>query len=765
MRKMYTGLDWGETDLCLNPLFFVAGILDDGSRKGPSHCANVHGRGKPMADTQGSAKRTVPIQVSVTLQSSSSGETAPQSVAYAFTSNGRFLTKAVIPTEGKSVLHVPAVASAREVRIVAGPELSGEDAPALSDLTRRGATEQFIRIQPDSEVSPVSFEIPSEIWRCWIRFCRVQGTVLKSVITGGLPVDLPVCGATVQIWEVEPIEFILPRLPISIIEKLRQIVINPALVEKVPTPVNPPDPAPFVGVGGLSTQLQLARPEPTVNATPTASPEFASLQILAQTSSGEAFRASLIPYIPIIRPWLCELIPLFVTKTLVATTTTDRCGNFEDVIFLSCLSPSPNLYFTASVSFFGGSISIYDPAPVVCYTHWGYTCGSSVTLFTNSIFAPCCLPCAPINAGEHYVLFRAIGGVALSSIYGASPLLPSSPLGLAAGAVVAGEDSPFGGLLLPRVEFDDSLLQDGLAAFYQISYQDASAATGWVPLTGDISRHYNEFVGTTLITKSYPLGPQTVGTTPNLFAIPPALPPVGDWAYPSPAYDLANAQFPTTSLPTTVETGTNGMYQLKLDLYDSSGNPVDITATGIKYYVPSTVESDGTVDTVDASTLGLVVGNSFIFSVYVDNEPTQAALPEVSTSVNSTVIDPCGILLYNTAGDNADIEYLAYQPNNFLDWTLDVVRGTSGSVAYTAGNTSAGAPLPGTPADFINSTTSLTRALPPATTGCTQAAFAVNLYCASRATDGWNRLSGNDRSASIAFALTVPCPKTGDSES
>jgi hypothetical protein len=34
----------------------------------------------------------------------------------------------------------------------------------------------------------------------------------------------------------------------------------------------------------------------------------------------------------------------------------------------------------------------------------------------------------------------------------------------------------------------------------------------------------------------------------------------------------------------------------------------------------------------------------------------------------------------------------------------------------------------------------------------------VNLYCASRATDGWSRLSGYDSSQSIAFALTIPCP-------
>jgi hypothetical protein len=259
-------------------------------------------------------------------------------------------------------------------------------------------------------------------------------------------------------------------------------------------------------------------------------------------------------------------------------------------------------------------------------------------------------------------------------------------------------------------------------------------------------------VGGTLITSPYVLGPKTGGTTPNLFEIPPALPPAGGtWAFPQPAYDLANAQVPTTALPSPLNTVTNDIFELKLDLYDSSGNPVNIATAGIKYCVPSTVEADGTINTVDASTLGLVNGNSFIMSIYVDNRPTQAQLPEVSTPVTTTSTDPCGILLYKTPADNVDIEYVAYQPGNFLDWGLNVVRGTSGSVASIAGNSNAGSPSPGAPADFNNTVASLIGS-------CPQAAFGVNLNVYSRATDGWGRLSEYDSSRSIAFALTVPCP-------
>jgi hypothetical protein len=692
----------------------------------------------------------VSVQVSVTLQQSETGDRSPQAIAYGFTDTGHFVTKAAVDSSGSVTLTVPTVLSARNIRVVVGPELSGEKQPSLSDLTRRGAQEQFVRVDPGAVVSPVNFAIPTEIWRCWIRLCLVKGTLLKSVDSGGLPVDFPVCGAQVQIWEVEPLEVILERVPVSIIEKLRQVILNPPTAAKTgPISVNPnpPDPAPFQGLTAPSVQVHLVKPVPSLAPMPVV--DLVNLQVVAQTADAASFRRALIAEANAIRFWICEWLPHFVTKTLVATTTTDRCGNFSEFIFLSCSSPNPNLYFTATSNFLYFPIYIYDPAPIACYTYWGYQCGTSVTLYTDNCFAPCCSPCAPVNAAPNYVLFRAIGNMPLSQIYGTSTLLTATPgnLGLAAGAVVAGEDSPFGGNLLPRVEFDSSLLEGGLASYYQISYQSATSG-GWQPLLGDIYRHYNQFVGTQLVTTPYFLGPQTVGVTTNLFAIPPALPPMGDWAYPNPPYDLANAQFPTTVLPSAVSGGTSGLYQLKLDLYDSSGNPVNIATAGITYYVPTTVQPDGTIDTVDAATVpGLVVGNSFIMNVFVDNRPTVAKLPGVL--IESAAADACGMLDYTDPSDQVEIEYVATQPGNFLDWDLSVVRGLSFGAAAASGNTSEGSL--GTPADFDNTVSSLLGT-------CTQAAFAVTLNCHSRCTDGWSTQTGYDRSDTIGFALITPCP-------
>src|SRR6516162_8435946 len=140
------------------------------------------------------------------------------------------------------------------------------------------------------------------------------------------------------------------------------------------------------------------------------------------------------------------------------------------------------------------------------------------------------------------------------------------------------------------------------------------------------------------------------------------------------------------------------------------------------------------------------------FQVLVDNRPTVAQLPGVSTPLGSTATDPCGVLHYSSGSDNVEIDYVAFQPGNFVDWSLTVSRGISGVVAEIvppapATGTSAGSP--GSPVPFNNSASAL---LGP----CLQAAFAVNLYCRARITNGYGQQSQYDSSQTIAFALLHP---------
>jgi hypothetical protein len=689
-----------------------------------------------MPDKIGSKLPQVPLKVKVTLEQSPTGDKPPQAVAYAFTRSGHFVAKAAVDEKGNASLSLPGSEAAREMRIVVGPELS-EKQPSFSELIRRGAQEQIIRVEREGILSPVSFQIPHQIWPCWVAIMLVQGTLQKSVLSGGLPIDFPVCGAQVQIYEVEPIEIIIPKLPIRAIEELRQAVINP-----------PPPPPPENGIFHLpsasvhaealrrATPLQLAKPASTLERiSAQVSPEFANLQFLAQHANLEEFRQALLLNVAQIRFIFCLLFPRLVQATLITTVTTDQCGNFHALIPLSCFHPTVNLYFTASVNIFGVDFQIYDPTPISCFTYWNYQ-GQKVTLYTDSALAPCCSPCPPVDAPEGYVLIRAIGNVSLNSIYGTSSTLSgsttSSNIGLYADGAGPGIDAPFGSLVLPRIEFDPLIRNLNLGKYYQVSWRFGTTGTFQV-LPGDIFRHYNHMVGTVLVTEPYKLGPQPpVGTVTNLFEIPPELPPVGGWAFPDPRFDLANAQFPTDQAPVG-SPGNFGVYQLKVDLFDAAGNPVNIATAGIRYFVPTFTDSGGVIHTADAATLGLVSGNSFIMSLHIDNRHTSASLP--IPTLNSNPPDPaCGLLEYTNPSDNVTLQYSASHPDNFATFSYRLSRGVNQLTPPSASGQVSSATDPATVTMSVSSLLG----------GCAIAGFGEDLYVAAAATDGWRRLSEYD---------------------
>ncbi len=700
------------------------------------------------------ASGIIPIQVSVTLQASPKGDTPPAAVAYAFTDTGHFLGQAKVDAKGAATLQVPQYQSPQLVRVVVGPsaaEAATERIPALSDLTRRGAQEQFLRTGPEVKALQAAFTIPSDIWICWFRFCSVKGTLLKRIYSSGIAVDYPVCGATVYVWEVERIYLILSKLADVQLLKIGQYLLNPQ-----PLPPGPPDPGPerFAQFG----RVEVAAPISTLQEFSVASPEFEAAHRAAASGNLASLRQALLTINEAaIRYLLCILFPWLITKRLIATLSTDRCGHFQGLVLLSCFE-TPNLYFTSAISFYGFPIPIYEPTPVSCYTHWNYSCGTEVTLYTTSVLAPLCPPCPPIDAPENYVLVRALGNVQLNGIYGGSPVLSGvttpANIGQAANLYGAGDDSPFGGNVLPRVEFDSSLRALNKATYYQVSFRQGTSGS-FTPLVGEINRKYNHFVGTDLVTSVYNLGPKVVGSVPNLFEIPPALPPEGDWAFPNPPVDLANAQFPTTVLPATPPPppeGTHGKYQLKLDLYDSTGAAVNIAAAGIRYFVPTTQDPDGTIHTADAATIGLVSGNSFIMTVHVDNRMTAGSLG--TPTLDGVGADSCGVFRYlpGPAGTVA-IPYTATHPDDFATYSYRLSRGATLLSPPTASGKVSAATNPAIPTMSVVSL--LTQ---PDGTICDTAGFAEDLYVAALATDGWSRLSGYDSNPAPRAFVLAPKP-------
>src|SRR5918992_793251 len=185
-------------------------------------------------------------------------EEAPELVAYAFGQSGRLLARSGL-SDGKGELRVPDAKEPEAIRVLVGPPIDREDpGEILAALMRLDVPERTIR--PDTALDVLAFPIDRVLWRCWLRFCTVRGTLLKRVTTGGIHVDLPVCGAEVEIYEVDPIPVILPKIPDLVLERVRDLVRDPPPPPPeerfrggfpFPPPPPPPGPDPLPFLGGL----------------------------------------------------------------------------------------------------------------------------------------------------------------------------------------------------------------------------------------------------------------------------------------------------------------------------------------------------------------------------------------------------------------------------------------------------------------------------------------------------------------------------------
>ena len=155
----------------------------------------------------------------------------PDLVAYTFTHSGRLLARTPIKgTDG--AVPVPSTKEPENLRVMVGPALDDtDDDDVLATLGRLHAPETLVR--PDQLKEKLLIPIDRPIWACWLRFCLVRGTLLKRVTTGGIHVDLPSCGAEIEIYEVDPIIVILPKIPDLVLERIR---------DQIRKPWPPPDP-------------------------------------------------------------------------------------------------------------------------------------------------------------------------------------------------------------------------------------------------------------------------------------------------------------------------------------------------------------------------------------------------------------------------------------------------------------------------------------------------------------------------------------------
>jgi hypothetical protein len=384
----------------------------------------------------------------------------------------------------------------------------------------------------------------------------------------------------------------------------------------------------------------------------------------------------------------------------------------------------PDLYFKAYRRIAWWRFPIYAPTPIACPTWWDYPCGGEVTLVTTSPFAATCPPCPPVIAPPHWVLAMAVGNTSLASLRGTSSSLPWN----AGNVGLTSWDAPWGGYLHFRFEFDNTLRPDLNVRYYRVSWRKAGTLNPFVPMTDTQLRHYGHWVGGIFVIDPYVLGPQTVGASTNLFEMPPALPPVGQWVIADAVVDTSNAGLSSASF---VPPSEAGIYEIKLDLFDGGGVQVNATTLGISYRIPSTTNLNGTIPTDDAAALGLVSGGSLIYRLHIDNSPCSGSID--AAQLGGQTADPnCGVLTYASTGDTVSLPFTASHPNGFATYGFRVLRGLV-QVLTDSG------PV-GSPPGSHTLTPTAASLLGP----CATAGFAEDLYVSASATDGWSRQSQLD---------------------
>lgn len=720
------------------------------------------------------AGRKKPLVISLQVRLvEATAEAGAQATAYAFSAAGEPLARAPVSEKGEAELKLELEHAAR-LRVLVGPGGGDAEPATLAELLRRGAEEQQLRVDPGVERYRLPpFVIYPDIWKCWLKgFCFVRGTLYKRVLIGGQYENFPVCNASVEVYEVDPLWLILPRLPEIDLDRLRDILLE-RIPLPIPEPIPGPDPAPFARAAMAQVvQARSGVADPGLSSALRALPQSGELRHAAQLGSRQQFQDSLLRHPEILRPLLCWFYPRFVTMQQVATATTDSCGHFRTLFFKGCHNPDqPDLYFKAKQKLFGWlDVYVYAPTPIACHTHWNYQCGTEVTLYTRSPWAQTCAPCPPVigpPGKNRWVAFMAIGARGLNNIYGTATDLQGAVTPANLGLTEDGR--PWGGLLLPRLEFSPELEAAGVR-HYRIGWRKGTSGD-FLPLTGEIHHYYRHDVPTPTgdmpVWSPEKLGPVEVDDgaghkVPNLFKIPYAsVAPSGVWDVPPDIHEirehLASARFPTREIAPGMTydaagslqgADTSGKYQLEVRLFDAQGQPVDIDALGIVFAIPEDPDGGGAIHTADAADLGLVSGDSLIITLHVDNNRCYADI--AAPTIGAATADPCcGILQYQPA-DNVTMAFAAEHPHGFAKYRFRVVRGAR--QVFQEG----WAPVTASSSPVIRSVGFLMTENPPpdcASEGCEVAGFGEHLDVDSLATDGWSDELGYDASDLRAFVL------------
>lgn len=738
-----------------------------------------------MATSKSSLRR---ITMPVSFEKAPKTET-PLS-AFVFSRNGQLL-QTVPVTKDTASFDIEAN-KLQELRIFIAPNYKERplQVGTIADLEKYRAYEPVLKFDTKGNLSILP--IPESLIKLWcFRICRLRLQLTKSFTMDGITKDRPLCKARVHVCEIDKISWLLPRIPDYIIKRIPELIEKP----RIPIPIPEPDPIKFV-IPDLRHNLNL-KVNPKNNAVvtpkvvlppakmskaeeadlPIALPEAVRKQMLSGNLS--LVKDAIARNFQLLHPIFCHipwLWPYFYKSTEIATFYTDNFGRIDkNFIYFDCES-KPDLYFWVEYFIDGVWTTVYRPS-IPCHTYWDYVCGTQINLkITDPRIRWWCNTEVPGSV----VWIKTIGhGGSVSHIqqdevssviqgksfnrYGLSDIsVPGRP------NTIGDYRRPFGGRMYFLVQFGSGL-PNANVAYYQWSRRKVrNAAMGadpgpWKVMNDAVSKtysfEYTDASGTHFDYKSFPLGPVKVGTTENLFIIPPkspAMAPVNavetaaDWDY-----DTASVVFDSTGME-------DGLYEFKMEFFDKNGNKIDNLAKNF-FQVPHYTTFAPSINAPDKL---LVLNNpldpansdanAYHMMVRIDNQPCEADIYQLDVDGAPSAANCCGFVKYQP-GSDIEISFRAYHPHNFATFSFVVQKGTCNDAAQAAATNTSGMVI-GNAGSYVRDSTSVySKLFSPASllgicnsTGKAAFAEALNVYCL--ATDGNSHL-GLDAGDLAAFAL------------